>query len=85
MDTELDMVEICKQVKAERKQIREDDEDMYYQEKVDLIWDEYNKSGTGKLEKDEAYEFLKVTLREEMGTEPNEEDLDRNFNIMDED
>ena len=60
-------------------------EEMDYQREVDKIWEEYDIDRDGKLNKDEAYAFLKTTLKEQMGTEPCEDDLERNFHIMDED
>ena len=59
-------------------------EEAQYKERVEKVWKDYSKNGNNNLDKSEAYEFLKETLREQLGTEPNEEDLERNFQIMDE-
>ena len=37
-------------------------EDAKYKEEVESIWREFDKSGTGMLEKDEAFLFLKKTI-----------------------
>ena len=60
-------------------------EDHKYREEVEQVWREYDKSGTGLLEKNEAFEFLKKTIKEVTGNDPTEEELERNFEIMDED
>ena len=39
-------------------------EEHHFYEEIDKIWEEYDKDGDGKLDKDEAYAFLKVTLQE---------------------
>ena len=51
---------------------------------MDQVFKEFGKKNSDKLDKEEAYDFLKVTLKEQLGTEPDEEDLERNFRIMDE-
>ena len=60
-------------------------EDAKYKEEVESIWREFDKSGTGMLEKDEAFLFLKKTIQEVTGNDPSEDELQRNFEIMDED
>ena len=60
-------------------------EDSKYKEEVEQVWREYDKSGTGLLEKQEAFEFLKKTIKEVTGNDPTEDELERNFEIMDED
>ena len=47
------------------------------------IWNQYDDDDSGKLEKAEAFEFLRLVLKEYQGKEPTEEELERNFNLMD--
>ena len=37
------------------------------------------------MDRDEAFNFLRDMLREYKGSEPTDEDIEKNFNIMDED
>ena len=53
--------------------------------KIEELWVKYDKSATGILERDEALLFLKDILREYKGCEPTNDELENNFNIMDED
>ena len=39
-----------------------DTEENHFHEEIDKIWEEYDKDKDGKLDKNEAYAFLKVTL-----------------------
>ena len=43
------------------------------------------KENTGKMEKDAAYEFLTQIIGEITGSKPTQEELARNFTLMDED
>ena len=52
---------------------------------MNKIWKEFDKDGSGKLEKEEAVAFLKVTLRDLTGEEPNESIVEKNFANMDRD
>ena len=45
-------------------------EDAKYRAEVEQIWKDYDKSGSGLLEKEEAFAFLKVTLKEVTGNDP---------------
>ena len=54
-------------------------------EKVEEIWRDYDIDRNGTLEKDEAFAFLRVMLKEYTGKDPTDADLERNFKIMDED
>ena len=52
-------------------------------EKVDKIWSQFDENGDGVLDKEEAYRFLRVSLKEFSGQEPSDEDIERNFESID--
>ena len=58
---------------------REDEE----WEHVEEIWREYDVDNSGKLDKEEAFTFLRVMLKEYTGKDPTDEELERNFQMMD--
>ena len=51
--------------------------------KIDKIWVEYKKGSDETLKKDEALTLLKKTIIEVTGEAPSMEELERNFNEMD--
>ena len=50
---------------------------------IDKIWEKYDKDRSGKLSKDEAAKFLGVTLKEINGEPANQEEIERHFDLMD--
>ena len=46
--------------------------DMERSAKVDKIWEEFDVDRDGKLKRDEAYNFLRSSLKEMSGREPSE-------------
>ena len=53
--------------------------------RVEEIWKIYDTNNSGVLEKDQAKAFLLDELKTMTGSEPTEDELERNFNIIDED
>ena len=53
--------------------------------RVEQIWKQYDTNNSGVLEKDQAKAFLMDELKNMTGSEPTEDELERNFNIIDED
>ena len=53
--------------------------------RVEEIWKQFDVDGNGYLSRDEAKAFLTVELKTLTGTDPTEDELERNFNIIDED
>ena len=53
--------------------------------RVEEIWKKFDTNKSGKLEKDQAKLFLLEELASLTGAEPTDDELERNFNIIDED
>ena len=53
--------------------------------RVEEIWKIYDTNNSGVLEKEQAKAFLLDELKTMTGSEPTEDELERNFNIIDED
>ena len=53
--------------------------------RVEQIWKQYDTNNSGVLEKDQAKLFLMEELKTMTGSEPTEDELERNFMIIDED
>ena len=65
--------------------LEEQQEEQADAEKVEQIWQTYDEDQSGKLEKGEAYKFLRVMMKEYTGEEPTDEMLANSFRVMDED
>ena len=53
--------------------------------RIEEIWKQFDTDGNGYLNRTEGYAFLKVELKSLTGSEPTEEELERNWNIIDDD
>ena len=53
--------------------------------RVEEIWKKYDTNNSGVLEKDQGKAFLMAELSSMTGVAPGDEELERNFNIIDED
>ena len=53
--------------------------------RVEEIWVKYDTNNSGVLEKEQGKAFLMAELSELTGVAPGDEELERNFNIIDED
>merc|ERR1712007_54610 len=53
--------------------------------RVEEIWDKFDEDKNGRLEKDEAYKFLSVMLKEQSGEDPTQKEIEKYFNLMYED
>ena len=53
--------------------------------RVEEIWKKFDTNNSGVLEKEQAKAFLLEELTALTGTDPTDDELERNFNIIDED
>ena len=53
--------------------------------RVEEIWKQFDVDGNGYLNKEEAKRFLTVELKSLTGSDPTDDELERNFSIIDED
>ena len=60
-----------------------DESESAYKEKIEQIWKDYDTDRNGKLDRKEAYNFLKDCMKEVSGEDPTKEEIDENFRTMD--